>query len=503
MTSCCSRRTLLKGAAGAGGLLLSPTAVGRALAAARPVLRVGGPPVVGGLLALGGSLHDHSTDSDGDAASAEIAKYLFDHHDEMGLDFLAFTEHSDFFPAARAGADPWGRSRAVTKQYSGSGFTMLRGFEHTNDQENHLNVIESGNWLAHHDELTMKVFYDWLATQPTSDGAGTGTVYGGADGIGQFNHPSSKGPLNWDDYALDPRVQQQMATIEVREGAFGWYWFALSKGWTLGPVMNADYHNWAANGVLANPQPGDRSAGTRTRYDDLRSIVFASGNSRTALLEGLRARRTTASEQPDLWAALRGPGGAWQGSTVVAEPGERLKLVVDAGSQTSALRDVRIVVDGTQEDFAAFYRANDPCVPDPTSNDPKIGCNQHTVGYAEQQRRFEASGGKATYKGDMDAAPAARTSTPVPLSGLRQTVTVSMKVPTTASTRPDGKHFFYALVTRADGSRAVTSPLFVSSEPAAVVPEVPWAAALPVAGLAGAAAYAACRGRAGDPVPDA
>lgn len=496
MSSCCSRRTLLKGAAGAGALLLSPSTIGRALAAAAPVLRVGGPPMVGGLLGLGGSFHDHSTDSDGDAASEVIASYLLDHHDEMGLDFLSFTEHSDLFPASRAGADPWGRSRSVTDRFTGGGFTMLRGFEYTNDQENHLNVIESGNWLGHKDELTMKVFYDWLATQPISDGDGTGLVYGGADGLGQFNHPSSKGPLNWDDYALDTRVAAQMATLEVREGAFGWYWFALSQGWTLGPVMNADYHNWAGNGVLANGSPGDRSTGTRSRYDDLRTIVFATGNSRAEILAGVRERRTTASEQPDLWASLRGPGEAWQGSTVLAEPGQTLELVVDAGTQASALKDVRIVTDGSVEDFALFYRANDSCVPDLTSNDPDFGCNQHTPGYVEQERRFQATGGRATYKGTMDAAPGARTSTPRQLTGQRETVTVPVTVPTRAATRPDGKHFCYALVTRADGARAVTSPLFVASGPPPVVPEVPYAAALPLAALAvGGAAYAATRTR--------
>lgn len=492
MSSCCSRRSLLKGAAGAGALLLSPAALRTALADV-PVLRTGGPARVGGLLALAGSLHDHTTDSDGDTASTLVAAYVRTHASELGLDFLSFTEHSDFFPASPAGADPWQRSRAVTDANTGDGFTMLRGFEYTNDQENHLNVIESANWLAHRDELTMKVFYDWLATRPPVADPGPGIAYGGADGIGQFNHPSSKGALNWDDYALDPRVAEQMATIEVREGALGWYWFALSKGWTLGPVQNADYHNWTANGVLANPTPGDR--GTDARYDDLRSIVFATDSSRAAILEGLRARRTTASEAPDLWASLRcGPDDAWQGSTVLAEGGQVLELLVDAGSQTAGLRDVQIFTDGVEsEDFGLFYGPNRDCTP--TIDRPQ-GCAQHTPSYELQRLRFAASGGKATFKGLMDAPPAARTLPAVPLTGLRSTVRVPVTVPTYASTRPDGKHFFFAIVTRTDGSRATTSPIFVAVGPGPVVPEVPVAAVLPVAALAvGAAAYGMTRRR--------
>jgi hypothetical protein len=444
-------------------------------------LRASGPVSVDGLRVLAGSLHDHTTDSDGDAASADVAAYVRAHHDELAMDFLSLTEHSDFFPAtpSTAGPNPWQRSRSVTDANTVEDFTMLRGFEWTNDQQNHLNVIESANWnqrfLGGEPALVMTPFWEWLATEPTTgDNAGTGTGLGGADGVGQFNHPSSKGALNWDDYAFHAGAADVMATIEVRENARGWYWFALSKGWTVGPVMNADYHPWQASGVLANPTPG-AGCGANTFYDCERSLVLASANTRAAIVDALKARRTAASDRPDLWATLRGPGGAWMGSTVNAAPGETVVLDVEAGTEKSALAKVEIVRDGVVSDFTHYYGANKSCL--------NGSCSQHTPSYLEQQRRYEASGGMTTKKGPVDEPPAGTKGAPVALDGLRDSVSVAVSVPTTASTRPDGKHFFYAIVTRADGSRVLTAPVFTSPDAQPVVPEAPSAVLLPVVAL--------------------
>jgi hypothetical protein len=48
------------------------------------------------------------------------------------------------------------------------------------------------------------------------------------------------------------------------------------------------------------------------------------------------------------------------------------------------------------------------------------------------------------------------------MSGTRDSVTVEVAVPTTPSPRPDGRHFFYAIVhagTAAFPARAWTGPL--------------------------------------------
>jgi len=464
---------------------------------------------VGELKVLAGSFHDHTTDSDGDAPSSMVAEYVRVHREELGLDFASLTEHSDFFPAtpSTAGPNPWQRSRAVTDANTTPGFTMLRGFEWTNDQQNHLNVIESKNWInrfvAGEAALTMTPFWDWLATTPVGDNAGTGTAIGGADGIGQFNHPSSKGALNWDDYAFHAGAAEAMATIEVRENARGWYWFALSKGWTVGPVMNADYHPWAAELVINNTAPGaacgrgkNGATGAPGFYDCERSLVAAEGNSRAEIVAALKARRTAASDRPDLWATLRAPGGVWMGSTVQTSPGETVVLEVDAGTDQSALAKVEIVRDGVVGDFTHFYGENNECIPADPVRDPRPGCSQHLPSYEEQRRRYDASSGMTTRKGGIDEPPTGTKGAPVSLAGTRATVTVPVVVPTTPSTRPDGKHFFYAIVTRADGSRVLTAPVFTSPDAQPVVPEAPSVVLLPVvAVLLGAGAWSVARRR--------
>lgn len=455
MTCLCSRRSLLGLGAVAGvGMIARP-----ALAAppGAPVLRPFGPPRIGGRRVVSGSLHDHTTDSDGDAPSDVVAAYVRAHARELGLDFLSLTEHSDLFPGAVGGPDPWSRSAQVCARYTGDGFAFLRGFEWTNDQQNHLNVLGSAGWTRRDEAFSMAPMWQWLARRPEPVTSPVLPSLGGADGVGQFNHPSSKGPLNWDDYAFDAGAAGRMATIEIREQAAGWYWFALARGWTVGPVMNADFHPWTASGLLANPAPG-ASTDAAGFYPGHRSLVVADDVTPAALLAALAARRTAASERPDLWATLRTGEGAWMGSTVGAEPGSAVQLVVDAGTAAGRLASVTLVQDRPFDDVVAgHYYADNPFV--------RTKQDQHQAAYAEQHRRYVASGGRATFKGGLDASPPGTVALVRPWQPGERTARFRWTVPTSASPRPDGAHWVYAVVTRDDGARVTTAPLLLVPEP--------------------------------------
>ena len=456
MTCSCSRRSFLQLGALAGAALLARPALAAPSSTATPaVLRPFPAPVVGGLSLLAGSLHDHTTDSDGDAGSDVVAAYVRAHAAELGLDFLSLTEHSDLFPGSPGGADPWARSAAVCDHYSGDGFTFLRGFEWTNDQQNHLNVLGSAGWTRRDEAFTMTPFWRWLAADPGPVASSLVPSPGGNDGVGQFHHPASKGPLNWDDYAYDAAAARRMATIEIREGSAGWYWFALSRGWTVGPVMNADFHPWAASGLLTNPAPGTSTDG-KGFYPGHRSLVLAADNSRTGLLDALAQRRTAASTRPDLWATLRTRDGAWMGSTIEASPDEKVRLVVDAGTADSAIAEVTLIQDLPNDARVAahYYGPNDGS---PLDHD------QHAAAYVEQQRRYALSGGRATFKGRCDAPPADAVVLSRSWEPGETSTHLTWWVPTTASPRPDGAHWVYAVVTRADGARVVTAPVLVRS----------------------------------------
>lgn len=432
-----------------------------------PSLRPDGPPRVAGLQVLAGNLHDHSTDSDGDAPSQVVARWFKAHHRELGVDFETLTDHSDFFPLAPLGpvAKPvWPRQAALVKNLTGDGMSFLRGFEWTNDQQNHINVIGSQNWTSRFATgdaaFTMAPFWAWLATL-------------GKDGVGQFNHPSEKGYLNWDDYKLNAAAAKRMATIEIvgarnktaadlMNSDAGWYWFALSKGWNVSPAMNYDFHDWVSDGVLANKTPG-ANCGAKGYLTCQRTLVLAHRNTPASIEEALRRRRTSASELPDLWATLRGPRNTWQGSTTSARPGEEITLTVDAGSATQELLSVDIVTDGGIDPHPYFDGDNDRIVHD-----------QLTPSAVVQKARFVATDGHTTRKIRHDAAPRPALIATVPLSGHRATKQITVRVPSVRSHRPDGKHFFYAVVhatppaeARGTGvtARAWTGPLFTTGVP--------------------------------------
>ena len=429
--------------------------------AASPSLRPGVPPQVDGMQVLAGSLHDHSTLSDGHRDPTVIADWMLRHHAELGVDFADLTEHSDFFPATyqSPSLDPWLQVASVASAHTVPGFSFLRGFEWTNDQENHINVIGSQNWTTRFETgeatLSMLPFWQWLATAPLPDPTGAGHAVGGADGVGQFNHVGDKGALNWDDYAYNAGAAAVMSTIEIRgdEGRYGlnnsdagWYWFALAKGWTVSPVMDFDWHNWEnqvnTDGSDAAPAPG-ASCGVTPYMNCQRSLVVASADTPAAIMDALRHRRTSASERPDLWATLRGSDGQWQGSSVAAAEDGDLTLTLDAGS-ADALSSVDIVSDAGALSY--FYGDN------PTSD---WGSSQLTISYIAQHQRYLASGGTTTLKHQIhpdgretrfDQPPPQAIVASIPLAGHHVTKRITVHVPATASGRPDGKHFYYAIV---------------------------------------------------------
>jgi len=464
----------------------SPVVSGQA---ASPSLRPDGPPLVGGMRVLAGSLHDHSTDSDGDTASARVAAWQFAHRQELGLDFGLMTDHSDAYPVALGAptsTQPWVRQAALTAQYSKDGFSWLRGFEVTNDQENHLNVIGSQNFVARTQAgeggLSMLPFYQWISTPAVADPTGNGLGYGGADGIGQFNHPSSKGALNWDDYTYNAAAAPRMDTIEIfgdqnrtspGHSDAGWYWFALSKGWSVGPVMDWDYHHWTSDGIITDAAPGG-SCGTRGHLPCQRSLVVAPASTPGAIYSALKARRTGATERPDLWATLRGPAGEWEGSTIGGKPGTSVTLTVDAGSSSAPLTSIDVVSDNAISAYPYYYGDNDPCSPSANSlpTDTLAACTgtgQLALSYAEQHRRYVTSGGHTTRKGLIDAAPPKTVVATIKLGASDSARTqrqMRVTVPAGASERPDGRHFFYAIA-HSSAARAWTAPILTDASVAA------------------------------------
>ena len=425
-----------------------------------PSLRPDGTPASGDMLVLAGSLHDHSTDSDGHSSAEAVARWEFIHRNELGIDFGALTDHADFFPFAYQAPEDgnvWLHQARLSSRYSVGGFSFLRGFEYTSDQENHLGVIGSHDYLpgVRRNVTSMTPFYAWLAR---------------SDGVGVFNHPSSKGALQWDDLRLDRAASANMAAIEIygdqgsspknmAHSDAGWYWLALSRGWSVGPVMDWDTHDWESKFV--QPHPGVSCGSLPYYLPCQRTLVIARESTPAAIMEALRARRVSATEHPSLWATLRGPAGIWQGSTVPdARPGAAIELTVDAGSSRWPLTRVDIVSDNGVSSDTYYDGDNLPC-----RNQPVSSCKreirregQVAASYALEHRIFIQTHGHALKKAQFDAPPPGTTVASLPLTGAHVTTIITVHVPSAASPRPDGKHFFYAIVYAGD-ARAWTSPI--------------------------------------------
>jgi hypothetical protein len=414
-------------------------------------LRPGGTPTSGGLLLLSGSFHDHSTDSDGDSSSKTIVAWEFRHRYELGLDFAGLSDHADFWPFAYRvpfGGSAWRRQAKLAKQYARDGFSFVRSFEYTSDQENHVSVIGSPMYLGgmHRGDLTMTPLYHWLALRESD--------------IAQFNHPGTKGALQWDNLAFVPSVAGNFATIEIHgdqgftssdlaSSDAGWYWLALTRGWTVGPTMNWDTHHWRK--VLRQTDLGVRCGELPRTLPCQRTLVLADAATPEGIMRALHARRTTATEHPSLWATLRGPGGIWQGSTVNnAGAGQTLTLTVEAGSSLWPLERVDIVSDNGIDPHA-YYDGDNPA--------HLRHSGPVADSFLEQHRRFERSGGYAVRKATIDGPPPNTTVASFPLSGNHATQTILVTIPNVPSLRPDRKHFYYAVVS-AGLVRAWTAPIF-------------------------------------------
>lgn len=417
--------------------------------AATATLRPGGTPVSGGLQILAGSFHNHSTDSDGDAPPKAIAKWLYSNREALGIDFAGLCDHADFWPFTYRepfGPSAWRKQARLADQYASLGFPFIRGFEYTSDEENHVSVLGASSYLKgmHFGDLTMSPLYRWLA---------------GRDAISIFNHPSAKGALQWDDLAFAPAVADNFAAIEIGgQPSFdsaslalsdaGWYWLALTRGWTVSPVMNWDMHHWRR--IFRQTDVGLRG-GDATTLPCQRTLVLAEAATPEAVEKALAARRTSATEHPSLWATLRGPGGIWQGGTVTsAGAGRTLSLTVEAGSTIWPLERIDIVSDNGVDPHAYYDGENSAHL---------RHAGPYARSYLEQHRRFAHSCGCSVRKAPIDGPPENTTVASVSLSGNHALRTVNVTIPSSPSLRPDGKRFFYAIV-RAGQLRAWTAPIF-------------------------------------------
>ncbi len=318
-----------------------------------------------------GTLHEHSGYSDGWVGSTPANYYASGKR--FGLDFLGGGDHSDFLgvplstsqycfpdptrpdridPAQLAqdlpkcpGGDPNDQTRSLnkwdaTKDYARAAttkdYTAFQGFEWTSDPYGHLNVYFSKNFAnAKTVQPTAQAVYEWLSRRPEQGG--------GSDGIFTFNHPGAKDQtkpvrqqaglpdetfLNWNDFAYDPRLDQQAVGIEVYNDAQeygstrdtdkypeGYYAHVLDKGWHVGPVGAEDL--------------GHRKTDDWGGPGWAKTVVLATDNSPAAIKAALLARRFYAVRYGDIQLGLT-VDGRLMGSRLTRTAGTPLTVAAKA-----------------------------------------------------------------------------------------------------------------------------------------------------------------------------
>ncbi len=310
-----------------------------------------------------GSMHEHSSYSDGYVPTTPAT--FFASGKRFGLDFMGGSDHSDFLgvpmstsqyclpdpnhPTDRdpvtqvqatavcpeAGPDgprKWEATKEQAKAATTKDFGAFQGFEWTSDVYGHINVYFSSNYAnAKTTEPTPKALYDWLTRRRE--------LAGGSDGVFTFNHPGDKDLVkpvrqqtglpdetsrNWNDFAFDPRVDQQAVGLEVWNSMKefgstkdtdsypeGYYAHVLDKGWHVAPVGAEDLGHDHGD-EWGNPAQA-------------KTVLLATNRSPAALKAAMLARRMYAVRYGDIRLGLTVDGNV-MGSRLTRPSGAPLDV---------------------------------------------------------------------------------------------------------------------------------------------------------------------------------
>jgi uncharacterized repeat protein (TIGR01451 family) len=240
-------------------------------------ITTGGASSASGMQVYFGDLHTHSGYSDGSGTPADA----FATARANGVDFLALTDHA-FMLTEAEWQDTLNQANVAT--VAGQ-FVALPGFEFTHSK-GHINVFGSDTLVHRNDPqyYHLEDFYAWLAAHPTA--------------IGQFNHPLKNQyyDLNFNNFFYHAAADQKMVLRELSNAEQ--FFLSLNAGWHVGTLLNSDTHqpNWGAQRFVG---------------------LVASGLSREAILDALKARRTFyVSPNGQNFALTMRANGYWMGSAV-------------------------------------------------------------------------------------------------------------------------------------------------------------------------------------------
>ncbi len=301
-----------------------------------------------------GQLHSHTQYSDGAGSLENALDYIKNLPDTANVDFVAFTDHSNYFDksgaanpegalydmslASAASQNLWNEYKsavaAFNKENAGS-MVAIAGFEMTwSGGPGHINTFNTPGIVSRNNttlnnktkDAGLQAYYKLLSQTE------------GLDSISQFNHPGTTFG-NFIDFGYwDAVVDTRMYMVEVGNGegqigaggyypSYEQYIMALDKGWHVAPTNNQDNHKgrW-----------GDAN--------DARDVILADEFTEDGIYEALRARRMYATEDKNLELDYT-VNGNMMGSIIDVPEKLNFEISFNDPDRTDSIAKVELVVN--------------------------------------------------------------------------------------------------------------------------------------------------------------
>ena len=301
-----------------------------------------------------GQLHSHTQYSDGAGSLESALAYVKALPDNANVDFVAFTDHSNYFDKSGA-ANPEGALYDMTKATEDSQQTWksykdavaafntenagsmvaIAGFEMTwSGGPGHINTFNTPGIVSRNNatlnnktkDAGLQAYYKLLSQKE------------GANSISQFNHPGTTFG-NFIDFGYwDAVVDTRMYMVEVGNGegqigaggyypSYEQYIMALDKGWHVAPTNNQDNHK-----------------GRWGNANDARDVILTDDFTEDGIYAALRARRMYATEDKNLELDYT-VNGNMMGSIIDVPEKLNFEISFNDPDRTDSIAKVELVVN--------------------------------------------------------------------------------------------------------------------------------------------------------------
>ena len=301
-----------------------------------------------------GQLHSHTQYSDGAGSLENALAYIKALPDSANVDFVAFTDHSNYFDksgaanpegalydmslASAASQNLWNEYKnavaAFNKENAGS-MVAIAGFEMTwSGGPGHINTFNTPGIVSRNNttlnnktkDAGLQAYYKLLSQTE------------GVDSISQFNHPGTTFG-NFIDFGYwDAVVDTRMYMVEVGNGegqigaggyypSYEQYIMALDKGWHVAPTNNQDNHK-----------------GRWGNANDARDVILTDDFTEDGIYAALRARRMYATEDKNLELDYT-VNGNMMGSIIDVPEKLNFEISFNDPDRTDSIAKVELVVN--------------------------------------------------------------------------------------------------------------------------------------------------------------